>query len=349
MSTAAPLDTTISVITPENIAFDYELAGPFRRLPAYLIDILVRFGLILAIGMLLGLMGLATSIWIPGSFFLAGMLVAYFLISWFYGTVLETYFNGRTVGKWMFGLRVISVDGRPVDGTGAVIRNLLRIADLAPLAALSQFDSDLPAAYVVPTGIVGLVCMVCTRRMQRLGDLAAGTMVVVDERSWRLPVTQVDDPRAAALASFLPADFRASRTMARTLATYVERRAYLTPPRRREVARVLAEPISERIGFRSDVDPDLLMMALYHATFLVDPRQQAASGGPPAGPSPLLRDGNAPREVPVAKLASGPDSSGLESDPAAGLASDAEVAGSDQGPGEAAPIETGSVETGDRP
>lgn len=291
MSVAPPLDTTISVVTPENIAFDYELSGPFRRLPAYLVDIAVRVALIMGVGMIMGLMGLASMMWIPGSFFVAAMLVGYFVISWFYGTLLETYFNGRTVGKWMFGLRVIGIDGRPIDGTRAVIRNLLRIADLAPLAALSQIDADLPAVYVIPTGIIGLTCMVCTRRMQRLGDLAAGTMVVVDERSWRLPVAKVDDPRAAALATFLPADFRASRTLARTLATYVERRAYLTPPRRREVAKILAEPMLDRLGFRDDVDPDLMMMALYHATFLVDPRQQAAVEATVPGPSPLLREG----------------------------------------------------------
>jgi hypothetical protein len=112
----------------------------------------------------------------------------------------------------------------------------------------------------------------------------------VDERSWQLPVTHLDDPRAAALASFLPADYRVSRTLARTLATYVERRAYLTPPRRREVSRVLAEPLLQRFGFRPDVDPDLLMMAMYHATFLADSRPTGPSVTRVPGPSPLLRD-----------------------------------------------------------
>lgn len=287
MTTAPALDTTIEVVTPENIAFQYQLAGPFRRLPAYLIDLAVRFGLILLIALVLLLLSTLTGFTGTGPFLLASMLIVYFLISWFYGTVMETYFNGRTVGKWACGLRVICIDGRPIDGTRAVIRNLLRIADLAPFAALSQFDEDIPPLFLIPTGIIGLVCTICTRRMQRLGDLAAGTMVVVDEKSWRLPVTKVDDPRAAALASYIPGDYRVSRSMARVLATYVERRAYLSPARRREVARSLTGPLLQRFEFRPDIDPDLLMVALYHATFLADPRDPVADVGPLAGHSPM--------------------------------------------------------------
>ena len=290
MPPAHPLDTTIAVVTPENIAFEYQLAGPFRRLPAYLIDVAVRFGLILAIGLFLFLLGIATQFSIPPSFLAASMMIGYFLISWFYGTLMDTYFNCRTVGKWACGLRVICVDGRPIDGTRAVIRNLLRIADLFPYAAMSQLDPEIPPVFLIPTGIVGLVCTICTRRMQRLGDLAAGTMVVVDERAWRLPIAKVEDPRAAALASFIPGDYRVSRAMARTLATYVERRAYLTPGRRREVARGLTDPLLQRFEFRPDIDPDLVMISLYHWTFIADPRDPPPDLGPLAGHSPLAKD-----------------------------------------------------------
>lgn len=290
MQSAHPLDTTIAVVTPENIAFEYQLAGPFRRLPAYLIDVAVRFGLIVAVGLFLLLLGIATQFSIPPSFLAASMMIGYFLISWFYGTMMETYFNGRTIGKWACGLRVICVDGRPIDGTRAVIRNLLRIADLFPYAALSQFDPEIPPVFLIPTGIVGLVCTICTRRMQRLGDLAAGTMVVIDERAWRLPLAKVEDPRAAALASFISGDYRVSRSMARTLATYVERRAYMTPGRRREVARGLTDPLLQRFEFRPDIDPDLVMISLYHLTFIADPRDPPPDLGPLAGHSPLAKD-----------------------------------------------------------
>jgi uncharacterized RDD family membrane protein YckC len=255
----------------------------------------VRWVAILAIVLLIWITGGLISISQLGPFMLATTFLVYFIISWFYGTLMETYFNGRTVGKWACGLRAIDIDGRPISGKRALIRNLLRVADLMPLAAVSSVAPDVPPAFMIPTGMVGLTTMICTRRMQRLGDLAAGTMVIVDERSWRLPVVKVDDPRVPALASFFPGDHRVSRSMARTLAIYAERRHYLTPARRREVARHLTDPLVEKFEFRRDIDPDLLMYALYYKTFLADPSDQAPDLGPLAGYSPLRRDENKPQ------------------------------------------------------
>ncbi|EMI46310.1 RDD family protein [Rhodopirellula sp. SWK7] len=297
-ATSRPLDTTIEVVTPENIAFEYQLAGPFRRLPAYLIDILVRYGIIAALALTLVFVVGMIDVDILGSFAFGAGLVSYFLISWFYGAAMETYFNGRTVGKWMFGIRVIDVDGCPITGRRAIIRNLLRIADLAPMSTLPSLAMDMPPMLFIPTGIVGMISVICTRRMQRLGDIAAGTMVIVDEKTWRLPVAKIEDPRVAPLASFIPGDYLVSRSMARTLAIYAERRHYLTPGRRAEIARHLAIPLIERFEFVSDVDFDLLMLALYYRTFLADPSDEPADLGPLAGYSPLRRDQN--RAIPAA-------------------------------------------------
>ena len=57
MAAVQPLDTTIGVVTPENIAFEYQLAGPFRRLPAYLIDLAVRWSMILLVGFVIAMLG----------------------------------------------------------------------------------------------------------------------------------------------------------------------------------------------------------------------------------------------------------------------------------------------------
>ena len=300
MAAAQPLDTTIGVVTPENIAFEYQLAGPFRRLPAYLIDFAIRWGVIVLIGMLLlffgGLMSVAAaSFFAPLS--MALILIAVFVISWFYGTIGEAYFNGRTIGKWMCGIRVIEVDGRPVSPRAALLRNLLRIADLGPVAALHTWDPDIPLAFVIPTGVIGLVTMISTERMQRLGDLAAGTMVVVDERKWQLPIAKVDDARVPALASYIPGDYLITRKMARTLATYVERRHYLTPQRRREVARHLTDLLIERFEFRRDIDPDLLLYSLYYKTFLAESQTDPPDLGPLAGYSPLAKDEGKPMGI----------------------------------------------------
>jgi len=93
---------------------------------------------------------------------------------------------------------------------------------------------------------------------------------VVEERHWLTGVAKLEDPRAAQLAEYLPADLQVSPTLARTLATYVERRRFFTQPRRREVARHLGEPLLERFGFRRDTSCDLLLCALYYRTFIAD-------------------------------------------------------------------------------
>lgn len=286
---AAPLDTTIEVVTPENIAFEYQLAGPFRRGPAFLVDFLIRWAAYVVALVLLALSGIGLGN-VAIVFGFAGINIAFFFIDWFYGAFFETFFNGRTPGKWACGIRVVSTTGHPVNGRQAVLRNLVRVADLFPYLSLQIFGEELPPIFLIPTGLVAIGVMLCTRRLQRLGDLAADTMVVIDERQWRLPVVKVDDARVPALATFIPPDFRVSPTLAKALAQYAERRAYLSPGRRREVARNLTVPLIERFEFRSDVDPDLLLYALYWRTFLADQRSEPADLGPLAHYSPLAKD-----------------------------------------------------------
>jgi uncharacterized RDD family membrane protein YckC len=248
-----PLDSTIDVVTPENIAFEYRLAGPFRRLPALMFDIFVCRAAQFAIAILLSMTITFAS---PGlAIFL--ILISVFIIDWFYGILFETFLNGQTLGKYVFGLRVLTVRGEPINGMQAALRNLLRSADL------------LFGVFATP----GLVAMSMNRRYQRLGDLVAGTIVVVEERRWLTGVAKLDDPRAIQLAAYLPPNFVVSRTMARALATYVERRRFFTPPRRREVARHLAEPLLERFGLPTDTSYDLLLCALYYRTFIADRSQ----------------------------------------------------------------------------
>jgi hypothetical protein len=173
---------------------------------------------------------------------------------WFYGALFETFLNGQTPGKYILGLRVLTDSGQPINGLQATLRNLLRAADL-----------------VVP--IVGLLVTSLNGKYQRLGDLVAGTMVIVEERQWLTGVAKLDDPRAIQLAAYLPPNFVVSRSLAKSLATYVERRRFFTPPRRREVARHLAVPLLERFGLPADTSYDLLLCALYYRTFIADRSQ----------------------------------------------------------------------------
>lgn len=314
MTGEPPLDTKTSVVTPENIAFDYPMAGPFQRLPAYLVDQVAQWLILGAAAVIALLTGLTLQIASLGVLAVFGFMVGWFLLTFFYGAVMETVFNGRTIGKWFAGIRVVRQDGSPLDGRSAVLRNLLRVADSMPLAPLPYWmfdETSMPPVYFIPTGVVALAVMTSNRRMQRLGDIAAGTMVVIDSRESRLPLTNIDDARVPALASFIPADFRVSAAMARCLASYIQRRPQLSAARRREIARHLTDPLIDRFGFRPDIDPDLMVYSLYFRTFLDEGRGSDVDLGPLAGFSPMrsetpIEDETAPVAQPDVRDVSSP-------------------------------------------
>jgi hypothetical protein len=177
-------------------------------------------------------------------------------------------------------MRVVSVDGAPITGMQAVLRNFLRFADAMPLFSLGVVD--------FPTLQIGLIVMALTKRYQRLGDLAAGTMVVVEEPQRRHGVVRFTDPLMLRLAGEIPRSFIPSRSLARALAAYVERREMLSWPRRAEIARHLGELLCERFGLLPDTSHDMLLCALYHKTF-IDERAEEAGGMPLPLPLPVRR------------------------------------------------------------
>lgn len=278
------LDARIDIVTPENIAFQYRLAGPFSRLLAYLIDALIRAlaiamlaGALMMTGGMTGLLGLG----------LGATLLAWFVLEWFYGGLFETYWNGQTPGKRMMNLRVVTVDGRPINALQAVLRNLLRAVDGLPMIdVFALFSGAAPEANIFPSFLVGLVACTMNGRFQRLGDLACGTMVIIEDRHRLLGVSRVNDPQVIAMAAALPAQFVAGRSLARALAMYVERRTYFAPARRAEIAAHLGRVLAEKLQLPPSVSHDLLLCAAYYRTFIAD-RPESAAGGPGAiGPPP---------------------------------------------------------------
>lgn len=243
------LDDAIQIVTPENIGFQYRVAGPFLRLPAYLIDLAIRFAVVIVSMIVIGI--------VSNSLGLGGMgtgvaMVLIFLFSWFYGGLFETFWNGQTPGKRLMGLRVLTTDGRPINGMQAVLRNLLRAIDCQP----------------GPCYLVGLISASANARFQRLGDLACGTMVVVEQKQWWLGLIRSRDRDVLALAERLPVGFEVSRTLGRTLAAYVQRCDMFSLARRQEIAAYLAEPLRERLDLPDAVADDLLLRALYHRAFI---------------------------------------------------------------------------------
>ena len=259
---SSQLDTSIRIVTPENIAFRYYVAGPFRRLPAYLIDLLIRVivGAVVAFGGLL-VFGIAG---IP-EVMLGLLLVFWFLLTWFYGGLFETLWNGQTPGKRLMQIRVMSIHGQPINGLQAVLRNLLRVVDAQP----GMFY------------LLGLFTAMMNDRFQRLGDLACGTMVVVEERHRLEGVLRFNHPEAIRLAGLVPAGFEPSRTLAQALSNYVQRRLYFPAMRRMEIARHLGEPLRERFELPPSTNLDLLLCGLYQRTFITDRNEE-----------PVLRSGS---------------------------------------------------------
>ena len=168
-------EETLDIQTPENVAFGYQIAGIGSRFLASLLDTLIVGLLQIVILVVLTLVIRAfdssafadqISAWVYAIF---GLVAAIFY--WGYYVFFEMLWNGQTPGKRWVGLRVIRSDGTPITLSEALIRNLARLVDF------------LPAAYGI-----GIVTMFIDKQSRRLGDLAAGTLVVQD----RAPITMQD-------------------------------------------------------------------------------------------------------------------------------------------------------------
>ena len=147
---------TLLIKTPEGIIFSILLAGPITRFLAWTIDLALIIVATSVVGAVLGIFGIV-------SMDLASALsiLAYFLISIGYGILAEWYWRGQTIGKRLLRLRVMDVHGLRLQFSQIMIRNLLRFVD------------SLPGLYALG----GAACLL-SKRAQRLGDVAANTIVV---------------------------------------------------------------------------------------------------------------------------------------------------------------------------
>lgn len=155
-----------TVVTPEAVLLEFRAAGIASRMLAKMIDVLIQgaatLGLIIVLGIFATVNGTAS---------LVIGLVGVFLIVFGYPTI-EAFWNGQTVGKRALGLRVISVEGTPITMRHAAVRSII-----------GAFEFLLP-----PGGLPAVVSALVSRRSQRIGDLAAGTVVVRDHKTKTEPV-----------------------------------------------------------------------------------------------------------------------------------------------------------------
>jgi uncharacterized RDD family membrane protein YckC len=221
---------TYTITTPENVRFEFELAGFFSRFVAWLVDILV-----IAVAFLAVAIATATLTSVTGGFGAALGAIFYFALNWGYFVTLEWLLGGQSLGKKAVGLRVLSDDGVRISLYQAAVRNLFRVLD------------SLPVAYLLGGGVA-----LVNRHGKRLGDLAAGTLVVV-ERSRPVPDAIVPDKER--YNSFVTDQWVRSRVSSRLglaerelLVSLALRRESLPQQQRLRLFASLAEHLQQKLG-----------------------------------------------------------------------------------------------------
>ena len=227
-----PVDTLSRVETPENVRLVFRLAGPATRMYAYLLDLLLRIALAWGLGWLILLIAPVVSF---SALPFGILLLLVFFLEWGYTTLFEAFWGGKTPGKHILGLRVVKVGGYPIGFFDSMLRNLLRAADF------------LPVFYGV-----GLLSTFATRRLQRLGDLVAGTVVVREEVTrLRGKLRLLKDVEPIPLSE-MTSGYRPSERTLVLIDRFFRRRHDLHSARAEEVAAILATPLAERLGYRGD-------------------------------------------------------------------------------------------------
>jgi len=226
------LDEVVEVSTPEHVAFQFRLGGLGSRFIALAVDLLVQVVMIVVVYAALFIVGIGLSTLVDvvaggktalgaviANVLLALAIISFFLIQWGYFVFFEVRRGGQTPGKRLMHLRVVRDEGQPVRFFDSVIRNILRIVDALP-----------------GTQMVGVISILANRRNKRIGDLAAGTIVV---REASLPA-----PARAASAGAIESDDAA------LIAEFLRRREQMSSAGRIETARALAK----LVGVEEDGD-----------------------------------------------------------------------------------------------
>ena len=235
-------EDVISIDTPEGVPLELTLAGVGSRFLAAIVDSAIQFATILLILVIVSALGASGTVTAAG-------IVLSFLVFFGYDILFEVKSSGRTPGKRLTGLRVVRASGAPVTFTISAVRNLLRLVDL------------LPGMY-----FVGIISVLATKQNQRLGDLAAGTLVV-RERRVPLPAARPAPPDFAAADRYAAWDVSAVTSYELvTVRRYLERRWHLDPAARYRLGWELAERLRPKVaGAPANLHPEQFLEALAEA------------------------------------------------------------------------------------
>ena len=203
------LDNTHQVETPEGIELSLEIAGLVPRALAFSLDLLIRAIIGYAIIWFLSLLG---------DFGFGLILLSFFFLEWFYPILFEVFRNGQTPGKKKMGLAVVHDDGTPISFAASMVRNFLRAVDSLPFLWM-----------------LGALSMLFNKDFKRLGDLAAGTLVVY----YKKELSESELPESKATAPVIPLTLEEQRS----LLSFGERHQQLSESRKQELCDMLPEQL----------------------------------------------------------------------------------------------------------
>jgi uncharacterized RDD family membrane protein YckC len=164
--------SNLQINTTQNVNLDYKIVSIGERIIAFLIDAFILY----LYAVLVNLIGSAISYVYEDGWTQRGLIALIFLPAMGYSLIMHTVFNGRTVGKMLLKMRVVRVDGTPVHWSNYLIRWMLRLVDIWLFV-----------------GSIGLLTILFSEKRQRLGDAAAGTVVIATKHSTKISHTILEE------------------------------------------------------------------------------------------------------------------------------------------------------------
>jgi uncharacterized RDD family membrane protein YckC len=262
----------LNIETPEQVELRFPIAGIGSRFLALMTDSLLQgaaifvliLGFVLVVSALPKGSGGSPPSSTTGKWFVAGIVLFFFLLYWGYYSLFEAFWNGQTPGKRLLKIRVIKDSGRQITLFEALARNLLRVVDIQPW----------------PVYLVGVITMLCNREQKRLGDLVAGT-IVVHERSEDQPLMSHNSRTFTSalypepletvreqVGGLLPADgvARLDAGDLNVIDTFFSRALDLDLDKRAEIAGRIADRMSAKmqVPLPANVPPERVLESIAH-------------------------------------------------------------------------------------
>ena len=255
------------VMLPEDVKAAFEVASPFARTLAFLIDVAIIMLAVIVIVFLTAILMVATMAsggWVAQAL----MLLLFFLVNVGYFFLFEGIFSGQTIGKYVMKLRVVKEDGEEIGPKEGIVRAFMRFLIIGPLPSLlflGVFDIETLFA-VAPFSFLAFV-MFIDRKSRGIPDFVANTLVVtqkVPQRQWNTPYVPAYfmlphhffPLNADEMSRLTPEDYVKLEEFGTRLST-------IGSEARQQAAMAAAAALATRMNYSKPVDPEYAEIFLY--------------------------------------------------------------------------------------